>query len=147
MVLRSLATAEKRNDYFERAIKEYEQADQQFKLAHNTVFRGNVKNNVGFLLFKLGRFRIANDYLTEARRLTINAKDKILVAQFDDSLARLFIATNRLKEAEAVARRSVNVHDKSGHKNTLADSLITLRDRPGSPSQNRSSTVHISASD
>lgn len=40
MVLRSLATAEKRNDYFEWAIKEYEQADQQFKSAHNTVYRG-----------------------------------------------------------------------------------------------------------
>lgn len=125
MVLRSLATAEKRNDYFERAIREYEKADQQFKLAHNTVFRGNVKNNVGFLLFKLGRFRVARDYLTEARRLAVNAKDKILVAQFDDSLAKLFIGTNQLKEADAAARRSVNVLDKSGHKNTLAESLIT----------------------
>ena len=125
MVLRSLATAENRGDYFERAIKEYEQADHQFKLAHNTVFRGNVKNNVGFLLFKLGRFKSASHYLTEARRLAVNAKDKILVAQFDDSLARLFIATNQLQEAETAARRSVNVLDKSGHKNTLADSLIT----------------------
>lgn len=125
MVLRSLATAEKRNDYFERAIKEYEKADQQFKLAHNTVFRGNVKNNVGYLLLKLGRFKAANNYLTEARRLAVNAKDKILVAQFDDSLAKLFIATKQLKEAEAAARRSINVLDKSGHSNTLADSLIT----------------------
>ena len=125
MVLRSLATAEKRNDYFERAIKEYEQADQQFKLAHNPVFRGNVKNNVGFLLLKLGRFKAASAYLTEARRLALNAKDKILVAQFDDSLAKLFTATNQLKEAEAAVRRSVNVLDKSGHQNTLADSLIT----------------------
>jgi tetratricopeptide (TPR) repeat protein len=125
IVLRSLATAEKRNDYFEQAIKEYIKADQQFKLAHNTVFRGNVKNNVGFLLFKLGRFKAANDYLTAARRLAVNAKDKILVAQFDDSLAKLFIATNQLAEADAAARRSIDVLDKSGHSNTLADSLIT----------------------
>jgi tetratricopeptide (TPR) repeat protein len=125
MVLRSLATAEKRNDYFDWAIKEYEQADQQFKLAHNTVFRGNVKNNVGFLLFKLGHFQAANNYLTEARRLAVNAKDRILVAQFDDSLAKLFIGTKQLKEAEAAARRSVNVLDKSGHNHTLAESLIT----------------------
>ena len=125
MVLRSLATAEKRNDYFERAIREYKEADQQFKLAHNTVFRGNVKNNLGFLLFKLGRFKVAHEYLTEARRLAVNAKDRILVAQFDDSLAKLFIATNQLKEAEAAARRSINVLDKSGHQNTLAESLIT----------------------
>ena len=125
MVLRSLATAEKRNDYFERAIKEYEKADQQFKLAHNTVFRGNVKNNVGFLLLKLGRFKAASNYLTEARRLAVNAKDKILVAQFDDTLAKLFLATNQVREAEAAARRSINVLDKSGHTNTLAESLIT----------------------
>ena len=125
MVLRSLATAEKRNDYFEQAIKEYQRADHQFELARNRVYRGNVKNNVGFLLFKLGRFKAASVYLTEARRLAVNAKDKILVAQFDDSLAKLFIATNKLKEAEAAARRSVSVLDKSGHSNTLADSLIT----------------------
>lgn len=125
MVLRSLATAERRNDYFERAIKEYEKADDEFKLAHNTVYRGNVKNNVGFLLFKLGRFKAASNYLTEARRLAVNAKDKILVAQFDDSLAKLFIATTQLKEAEVAARRSINVLDKSGHQNILAESLIT----------------------
>lgn len=125
MVLRSVATAEKRNDYFEQAIKEYERADHQFGLARNRVFRATVKNNVGYLLLKLGRFKAANVYLTEARRLAVNAKDRILVAQFDDSLAKLFIATNKLKEAEAAARRSVRVLDKSGHAHTLADSLIT----------------------
>jgi len=125
MVLRSLATAEKRSDYFEQAIKEYQRADHQFELARNKVYRGYVKNNVGFLLLKLGRFKIASEYLTEARRLAVNAKDRILVAQFDDSLAKLFIATNELKEAEAAARRSINVLDKSGHQNTLAESLTT----------------------
>ena len=80
---------------------------------------------VGFLLLKLGRFKAASNYLTEARRLAVNAKDKILVAQFDDSLAKLFIATNQLHDAEAAAHRSVSVLDKSGHRNTLADSLIT----------------------
>jgi tetratricopeptide (TPR) repeat protein len=125
MVLRSLATAEKRNDYFEQAIKEYQRADHQFELAHNRVYRGYVKNNLGFLLLTLGRFKIANEYLTEARRLAVNAKDRILVAQFDDSLAKLFIATKQLNEAEAAARRSVNVLDKSDHKHTLSESLIT----------------------
>jgi tetratricopeptide (TPR) repeat protein len=125
MVLRSLATAEKRNDYFEQAIKEYQRADHQFELTHNRVYRGYVKNNLGFLLLTLGRFKIANEYLTEARRLAVNAKDRILVAQFDDSLAKLFIATKQLNEAEAAARRSVNVLDKSDHKHTLSESLIT----------------------
>ncbi|HEX7773848.1 MAG TPA: helix-turn-helix domain-containing protein [Pyrinomonadaceae bacterium] len=125
MVLRSLATAEKRSDYFEQAIKEYQRADHQFEIARNRLYRGYVKNNVGFLLLKLGRFKLAQGYLTEARRLAVNAKDRILVAQFDDSLAKLYITTNKLKEAEAAARRSINALDKSGHQNTLAESLIT----------------------
>jgi hypothetical protein len=65
---------------------------------HNTVYGGDVKNNVGFLLFRLGRFQAASNYLTEARRLAVKAKDKILVAQFDDSLAKLFIGTKQLKK-------------------------------------------------
>lgn len=76
-------------------------------------------------MLKLGRFKVAHEYLTEARRLAVNAKDRILVAQFDDSLAKLYIATNELKDAQAAARRSINVLDKSGHQHTLAESLIT----------------------
>jgi tetratricopeptide (TPR) repeat protein len=125
IVLRSLATSEKRNDYFELAIKEYQQADHCFELAHNNYFRANVKNNVGFLLIKLGRFNNAREYLTEARRLAVVTKDRVLTAQFDDSLAKLFIATKQLREAEAAARQSVKTLDKSGHQNALAESLIT----------------------
>jgi hypothetical protein len=59
------------------------------------------------------------------KRLAVNVKDKILVAQFDDSLAKLFIATNNLKEAETAASRSVRGVGQKRHANTLADSLIT----------------------
>lgn len=125
MILRSLATAEQRGDYFERAIRDYEQADQCFARAGNTVFRASVKNNVGFLLCELGRFQAADGYLTEARRLAVNAKDKILIAQFDDTRAKLFIATGRFRDAETAARSAVSVIDKSGHQHLLADALIT----------------------
>jgi len=50
MTLRGLATKENQTDYFQRAIAEYEKAEQEFKAARNTVFRAHVKNNVGFLL-------------------------------------------------------------------------------------------------
>ena len=126
MVLRSLATAEKSSDYFERAIREYERSRSAIQAGpQHRLSRLRQRTIVGFLLFKLGRFKVASEYLTEARRLAVNAKDRILVAQFDDSLAKLYIATNELKEAEAAARRSINVLDKSGHQNTLAESLIT----------------------
>jgi tetratricopeptide (TPR) repeat protein len=61
MVLRKLLPLEDRDRDIKRVLKEYEEADHDFKLAHNTVFRADVKNNLGFLLYKLSRFRAAHE--------------------------------------------------------------------------------------
>jgi tetratricopeptide (TPR) repeat protein len=124
-VLLDLATAAKRNDYFRLAIGEYEKADHQFRLAHNVIFRADVKNNVGFLLYKLSRFKEAHKYLEQARRLRTSVKDKIGIAQIDDTRAQVFIAEKRFKEAESTAKSAVRVLDKSGHQCLLGDALIT----------------------
>ncbi len=125
IVLRNLATSEQRNDYFQRAIKEYEEADRHFKLANNTVYRADVKNNLGFLLYKAARFKEAHEYLEQARRLTTSIKDKVQIAQIDDTRAQVFIAEKKFREAEAVAKSAVRVLEKSGHQCLLADALIT----------------------
>ncbi|MEP6912128.1 MAG: helix-turn-helix domain-containing protein [bacterium] len=125
IVLRNLAAAEKREEYFRRAISEYEVADSQFRLARNPVFRADVKNNVGFLLYKLGRFKEAHRYLDEARRLTASFKDKARTAQIDETRAQVLIAEGKLKEAEAVARKAAIALQKSGHQCMMADALIT----------------------
>jgi tetratricopeptide (TPR) repeat protein len=125
IILWSLATSEKRQDYLRQAVKEYEQADHQFKLARNIVYRADVKNNVGFLLFKLLRYKEARKYLNEARRLTFSFKDKTRTAQIDETLAQVFIAEGKPKEAEAVARRAVWSLEKSGHQCMVAEALIT----------------------
>jgi tetratricopeptide (TPR) repeat protein len=125
IVLRNLATSEKRDDYFQRAVTEYEKADHHFKLANNIIYRADVKNNLGFLLYKLSRFNEAHEYLDQARRLTVSIKDKVGVAQIDESRAQVFVAEGKLKEAEAVARHAVRVLGKSGHQCLLADALTT----------------------
>jgi tetratricopeptide (TPR) repeat protein len=125
IILRSLATAEKRDEYFQQAISEYKQADREFKLARNVVFRAAVKNNVGFLLYKVGQFKEAHKYLNEARRLTASFKDKARIAQIDESSAQVFIAEGKPKEAEAVARRAVSAFEKAGHFCMMAEALIT----------------------
>jgi tetratricopeptide (TPR) repeat protein len=124
-VLTNLATAEKRNDYFQLAIDEYEKADDEFRLAHNVIFRADVKNNVGFLLYKLSRFKKAHEYLEQARRLRVRVRDKIGIAQIDDTRAQVLIAEKNFKQAEAVAKDAVKVLDKSGYQCLLADALIT----------------------
>lgn len=125
IILWSLATSEKRQDYLAQAVKEYERADHQFKLARNTIYRADVKNNIGFLLFKLSRYKEAHKYLNEARRLAISFKDKARAAQYDETSAQVFIAEGKPKEAEAVARRAVFSLEKSGHQCMVAEALIT----------------------
>lgn len=125
ITLWSLATSEKNQDYLRQAVKEYEQADREFKLARNIVYRADVKNNVGFLLLKLTRYKEAHKYLNEARRLTVSFKDKARTAQIDETLAQVFIAEGKPKEAEAVARRAVWSLEKSGHRCMVAEALIT----------------------
>ena len=125
IILRSLATAEKRDQYFQRAVDEYKQADREFRLARNVAFRAAVKNNVGFLLYKLSRFKEAHKYLDDARRLTSRFKDKARIAQIDESSAQVFIAEGKPKEAEAVARRAVAALEKGGLFCLMAEALIT----------------------
>lgn len=126
MILRGLVTEGKKNDYFQRAIKEYEEADYEFKLAHNIIFRAHVKNNVGFLLYKLSRFKEAHHWLEQARRLTSSVRDKVRTAQVNETRAQVFIGERRFAEAEAAARSAARSFEKSGRQCFLAEALITL---------------------
>ena len=125
IIHRNLATMENRVEYFRRAISEYREAERQFRLAHNQIFRADVINNVGFLLFKLGHHKEAHKYLNEARRLTVKFKDKSHTAQIDESRSQVFIAQGKLADAERIARRAVSVLRKSGRFCLIAEALIT----------------------
>lgn len=125
MVLCNLITAENKSDYIRRAINEFHEADNYFKLARNIGYRADVLNNVAFLLYKLSRFEEAHRYLTEARRLASTAKDRVRVAQMDDTQALVFLAEGKSFEAEAAARRAVSILERTDHFCLLADMLIT----------------------
>lgn len=123
--LRNLAHAHNRVAHYERAIREYEAAELEFKLSRNTLFRALVKNNLGFLAHKLLRFRQAHCYLQEARRLALLARNKVAIAQIDDTRAQALIAEKKYSEAGAAARVAVGSLRRSGHQGLLADALIT----------------------
>jgi tetratricopeptide (TPR) repeat protein len=125
MTLRTLATERNRADYFQRAIKHYEHADYHFTLARHTIYRAHVKNNVGYLLFKLSRFRKAHDYLDHARRLLVSVRDRVRVGQVDDTRAQVFIAQQKYAQAEIAARNAVSSFRKAGRQCFLAEALVT----------------------
>lgn len=125
IIHRNLATTENRIEYFQRALSEYKEAEKQFRLARNQIYRADVINNVGFLLFKLGRHKEAYKYLDEARRLVTKFKDKARTAQIDESRAQVLIAEARLSEAVRIARRAVSGLRKSGRICAMAEAQIT----------------------
>ena len=125
IVLRNLADAERRDDYFQRAISEYEEADHHYELANNLIYRAHVQNNLGLLLYNLSRFKRSHEYLDKARRLTVSLRDKVGIAQIDETRAQVLIAETNYAEAESVARHAVSVLERSGRQGLLADALIT----------------------
>jgi tetratricopeptide (TPR) repeat protein len=125
IILRNLAKSEKRDDYIKEAIGEFEKADHEFKLARNPVYRADVKNNLGLILFNLSRYKEAHGYLDEARRMAARFRDKARTGIYSESAAQVFIAEGKFKEAEAIARQAVFAFEKSGHHCLMAEALIT----------------------
>lgn len=128
IVLRQLAKTEKRGEreeYFQNAINEFEKADGYFKQVRNNAFRASIKNNVGLILLDLRRFKEGHKYLAEARRLSVLIRDRVLTAQIDESRAQLFLAENKLKEAEVAVSGAVSSLVRSGQQCLLAEVLIT----------------------
>lgn len=125
IVLRELAKAESKIDYLRQAVREYEEADHHLKLTRNVFFRVDLKNNVGNVLRQLNRFKEAHKYLAEARRLAVSAKDKLRIAQVDETRAQVLIAERRFNEAESVARGAVSILMKTDRNGLLAEALIT----------------------
>ena len=124
MTLEEIAVADKRPDYFQRALTEYKAADYQFKLARNHVFRASVKNNEAVVLSKLRRFEEAHCHLDEARRLTVRFKDRTRTSQIDITRAEILLAEGKFEEAEAVAHRTACSLENSGQRFWIVDALI-----------------------
>jgi tetratricopeptide (TPR) repeat protein len=124
MVLRTLVTPDKKIEQLKRVVSEYAQADQEFKVARNTIFRAMVKNNIGNVLRELGRFKDANVYLDHARRLAVSLRDKVRTAQVDQTRAEVMIAQQRFTEAEKVARAAAKSFEKAGRQCLLVEALI-----------------------
>src|SRR5437660_6600671 len=100
LVFRQLAAPENREDYLDRALMEYTAACFHFELAGNIRFLSRVENNLGYLLFTIGRYQDAHNHLNRARNLFMELKDMSMIAQVDDNHPRTLLAQGRTAEAE-----------------------------------------------
>jgi tetratricopeptide (TPR) repeat protein len=124
MILRKLATPELKDAKLKRIIDEYKLADYYFKRARNVLFRAMVQANIANVLRGLSRYREAQEYLDQARRLTAGVKDKVRTAQVDQTRAEVMIAQGRFAEAERVAWLAGRSFERAGRQCLLIDALI-----------------------
>jgi tetratricopeptide (TPR) repeat protein len=124
-VLENLWEAERRADYLDRALVEYAAASYHFEEAEHRCYRANVEINLGFLYYKLNRYKEAHEHLDKARRVHSGLKDKIAVAEVDETRACVFLQEGQYAEAERVASSSVRALEQGQRQSKLAEALIT----------------------
>ncbi len=125
LALRRLADADNREDYLDRALIEYAAASFHFEQAGNRHYHARVENNLGYLFFKVGRYKKAYSHLERARNLFLQLKDVGTVAQVDETRARTLLAEGRVAEAERLVRSTICTLEKGDERALLAEALTT----------------------
>lgn len=126
IVLRNVGAAENREEFVDRALIEYAAAAHHFEEAGHTRYQACVENNLGFLFWKAQRFADAHKHLDRAQILFARLKDDLHEAQADDTRARVFLAEDRLVDAEKAAHRAVRRLESGDEASWLTEALCTL---------------------
>ncbi len=124
-VLKNLAIAEPRDDFFERALGHYQKALYEFEAIGNHRLNAIVENNHGYLLLSLKRLNEAEEHLVLARKLFDGLNDKVRRAQVDETLAQLHAAGCKFDLAEQAILRAVESLGKGGEEALLSEALTT----------------------
>lgn len=123
--LQEIALTENRSDLLDKATHHFQRAFYEFAAIGHHRYAAVVENNHGFLLLKLGRFDEAEVRLVHAQKLFEEFHDLVRMSQVDDTLARLYLATNRLDLSDLASRRAVTCLEASDEEALLAEALTT----------------------
>src|ERR1041385_7173974 len=106
--LQEIALAENRSELLQTSTHHFQRALYEFIAIGHHRYTGVLENNHGFLLLKLGRFEEAEVRLIRAQKFFKEFNDVIRTSQVDDTLARLYIATNRFDLSDSASQRAVS---------------------------------------
>jgi tetratricopeptide (TPR) repeat protein len=124
LVLRRLATAEERADYADRAIIEFTAAIYHCEQAKHERYCATSLNNLAMLLYQLERYAEAHEHLNRAHLFLEKIKDVGLLAQVEETRARVLVAEQHYYAARRVIIGVVDTFEKGGESALLADALI-----------------------
>lgn len=123
VALEMLATTESNADRFDHAAIEYTAAIYHFERAKHERYCATNLNNLAMLLYKLGRYRDAHENLNRAGAVLRRLSDAGLLAQVDETRARVFLAEKKYEEARRAIDRAVETLERGGASALLADAL------------------------
>jgi tetratricopeptide (TPR) repeat protein len=123
VTLRRLAAVEGHGDYYDRAIIEYTASIYHYELAKHERYAAIIGNNLAFLLYKLGRYRDAHEHLDRAGVALVRLNDAGLLAQVDETRARVLLAEKHYREAGRLIAGVVHTLEQGGDVASLADAL------------------------
>jgi tetratricopeptide (TPR) repeat protein len=122
-VLLEICKSDRPGDCLDRAFLEYTAASYHFEQAEHRRYLANVENNLGFLYLEINHYKEAHEHLNRARRIFTYIRDRIALAQVDETRARVFLKEERNTEAEKAARSSVQTLEDSDRPSLLAEAL------------------------
>ncbi|HEX8352167.1 MAG TPA: hypothetical protein VF611_04695, partial [Pyrinomonadaceae bacterium] len=125
VTLRRLGALEGNSEHFDRAIIEHTAAIFHYEQARHERYRAYNENNLASLLRQIGFYRQAHEHLDRAAAVFSRLKDTGLLAQADETRARVLIGEGRHAEAARAIERSVRALEKGGGSAILADALTT----------------------
>lgn len=123
IALGMLGTAERRQDYHDRARIEYKAAVFHYEQSGHEQYGASAENNLAFLLYKFGRYRDAHKHLDRAQAVLTRLKDASALAQVDETRARVLIAERRYRDAERTLAGALKTLEKGDESALLADAL------------------------
>jgi tetratricopeptide (TPR) repeat protein len=123
VTLRRLGAMEGHGDYYDRAIIEYTAAIYHYELARHERYAAIIGNNLAFLLYKLGRYADAHEHLDRAGVTLVRLNDAGLLAQVDETRARVLVAERHYREAGRFIAGVIQTLEKGGDAASLADAL------------------------
>jgi tetratricopeptide (TPR) repeat protein len=110
--------------YTDRAIIEFTAAIHHFEQARHERYRAAYLNNLAMLLYRVGRNRDAHENLDRAGAVLRTLNDAGLLAQVDETRARVFLAEEKYEEADRVITRAVRALEQGGESALFADALV-----------------------
>jgi tetratricopeptide (TPR) repeat protein len=122
-VLRRLGAAERRADYYDRAIIEYTAAVYYAEQAQHESYLARTENNLAFLLYKLGRYADAHKHLDRAQMIFTRLRDAGSLAQVDETRARVLLAEGKYKDADRTLAGVLKTLERGDESVLLADAL------------------------